>query len=63
MMFSGARPTLKELSSMFFPLPIVPNISFLRWAQEAIYLSGSFSFIIMLWPAMADFRLSTDNVV
>jgi hypothetical protein len=26
---------------MFFPLPIIPNISFLRWAQEAVYLAGS----------------------
>lgn len=33
MMFSGARPTLMEIKKMFFPLPYMPYISFLRWAE------------------------------
>jgi len=39
MMFSGARPTLGELKAMPFPLPYMPYGSYLRWAQEAFYIT------------------------
>jgi len=39
MMFSGARPTLNELNKMWFPLPYMGNFSFLRFAQEALYIT------------------------
>ena len=42
--YEGARPTLSELSEMIFPLPLMPNFSFIRWAQEGFYLTGT-SFI------------------
>eukprot|EP00003_Mantamonas_plastica_P030396 TRINITY_DN752_c2_g1_i1.p1 TRINITY_DN752_c2_g1~~TRINITY_DN752_c2_g1_i1.p1 ORF type:complete len:202 (+),score=48.80 TRINITY_DN752_c2_g1_i1:2-607(+) len=38
-MFSGARPTLPELKNMFFPMPYIPYVSYIRWGQEAIYLN------------------------
>jgi ABC-type multidrug transport system ATPase subunit len=38
-MFGGARPTLPEISQMFPLLQAMPMISYIRWGQEALYLT------------------------
>ena len=37
-MFGGTYPTLSDLNTLFPPLKWMPNISYLRWAQEAFYI-------------------------
>jgi len=39
MMFSGPKPPLPQLKTMPIPVPYVPYISFLRWGQEAVYIT------------------------
>ena len=39
------------LEDMFFPLNIAPNVSFLRWAQEAFYISE-----VQSWADVYDIR-------
>ena len=43
----GLRPTLRELHKMTPPLPWIPNISFTRWSQEALYLTGENKFLLL----------------
>ena len=38
-MFGGARPTLVEIQEMFPLLHVMPYLSYIRWAQEAMYLT------------------------
>jgi ABC-type multidrug transport system ATPase subunit len=38
MVFSGLRPGLKEFAKMNVVLKFMPNLSFLRWANELLYL-------------------------
>jgi ABC-type multidrug transport system ATPase subunit len=38
MIFSGLRPSLKEFSTMAQPMKFMPNLSFLRWSNELLYL-------------------------
>ena len=38
-MFGGARPTLVEIQQMFPLLHVMPYLSYIRWAQEAMYLT------------------------
>ena len=37
-MFGGSRPTLVEIKSMFVLLQAMPYVSYIRWAQEALYI-------------------------
>jgi len=37
-MFGGARPTLPEIQQMFPLLHVMPYTSYIRWAQEALYI-------------------------
>lgn len=37
-MFGGSRPTLVQIKSMFVLLQAMPYASYIRWAQEALYL-------------------------
>ena len=37
-MFGGSRPTLVQIKSMFVLLQVMPYASYIRWAQEALYL-------------------------
>jgi hypothetical protein len=37
-MFGGSRPTLVEIQSMFVLLQAMPYASYVRWAQEALYV-------------------------
>jgi len=36
----GLRPGLKEFAQMNVVLKFMPNLSFLRWANELLYLRG-----------------------
>jgi len=38
-MFGGSRPTLVEIKEMFPLLRVMPYLSYIRWAQEAMYLT------------------------
>jgi heme/copper-type cytochrome/quinol oxidase subunit 2 len=55
-MFSGARPTLPEFQAMTLPLHWMCNVSYLRWAQEALYLVEAHALGIekILAPALVD---------
>jgi hypothetical protein len=37
-MFAGIKPTLKEMASMWIPMPYLPWISPFRYSSEAFYL-------------------------
>ena len=45
------------LSDMFFPLNIAPNFSFLRWAQEAFYISE-----VQSWGDVYDIQPGVDDL-
>ena len=36
---SGIRPTMSEMDDMFFPMPYIYSLSFLRYSTEALYLT------------------------
>ena len=38
-LIAGSRPTMIEMNKMFFPMPYIYWCSFLRYAQEALYLT------------------------
>lgn len=51
------------LGEMFFPMNIIPNVSFLRWAQEAFYITEirSWQDVYQTEQGMSDLGYSMDN--
>jgi len=62
-MFSGARPTLPQMKTMPFPMPYVPYISYMRWAEEAIYITeiGRFQDVYDVTTGLNLFGYSLEN--
>ncbi|KAL9643147.1 hypothetical protein ABK040_001636 [Willaertia magna] len=38
-LLAGSRPTIPQMNEMFFPMPYIYWLSYLRYAQEALYLA------------------------
>ncbi|KAL9658627.1 hypothetical protein ABK040_006163 [Willaertia magna] len=38
-LIAGAKPTLPQMKEMFFPMPYISYLSYIRYGQEALYLN------------------------